>query len=133
MGTGYFAYAFPVYQPAMRMILSITQGFPAAVVTTLNGTTPGNHQYITGTVIRLDMNPAFGMMQANQVTGTITVTGDTTFTINIDTTNFDAYVVPLLPPVQTNLYYLHTYGQCVPIGEDNSILRAAVQNVLPYT
>ena len=41
------AYPFPVFQPAMRVISSITNGFPAVVTTTFD------HQYISGTVMRL--------------------------------------------------------------------------------
>jgi hypothetical protein len=119
---GYFSYPFPVFQPSMRLIAAITNANPAVVTTTIN------HQYITGTIVRLDIPPSFGMQQANQLTGTIIVTGNTTFTINIDTTQFAPYIAPTLP-----VPLLNSYGQCVPIGETADILTAAVQNVLPYS
>jgi hypothetical protein len=110
----------PVFQQAMRIISSISNANPAAVVTTFD------HQYISGMVVRLNIPPGFGMQQANQLSGQIAVTGGTTFTIDIDTTHFDAYAAPSSFP------YNYQYGQVVPTGENNSILLAATRNVLPY-
>jgi hypothetical protein len=114
-----YAIANPIFQPAMRLIASITNAFPAVVTTTFA------HQYKTLTIVRLDIPVACGMQQANQLTGTIVVTGTTTFAIDIDTTLFDAFAIPMNPPP-----YVNTCAQVVPIGEDNSILTAALQNVL---
>jgi len=114
------AFPYPIFQPAVRIIAAITNDFPASVTTTFN------HQYITGTIIRLDIPLGFGMQQANQAFGTIIVTSPTTFTIDVDTTLFDAFVMPATYPLNAQS------AQCVPLAEDNSILTAAVQNVLPY-
>lgn len=111
----------PVFKPAMRLVAAITNASPALVTTTFA------HGYITGTIVRLDLPPAVGMQQANGFNGPITVTGTTTFTIPLDTTTFDIFAIPVSPPPQIN-----TCAQVVPIGEINSILTAAVQNVLPY-
>lgn len=119
-----FALQNPVYEPAMRVILSITNAFPALVTTTIDGVVPANHDYITGTIARLDIPTGFGMTQANQLFGSITVVSPTTFTINIDTRPFDVFAMPV------NWPYSQQKAQVVPIGEDNSILTAAVQNVL---
>lgn len=107
----------PIYQPAMRQIAAITNGFPAIVTTTFN------HNYITGTIIRLDITPGHGMQQANQLFGPIIRLTPTTFSIAIDTTLFDPFVVPA---VQT------TPSQTLAIGEVNELLKAALQNVLPF-
>ena len=115
-----YANPFPTYQPSMRVIAAITKSFPATVTTTFA------HQYLSGTIIRLDIPLSGGMTQANQMFGPITVTGSTTFTIPIDTTYFDTFTVPTaFPPAYQD-------SQAVPIGEDNDMLTAAVQNVLPY-
>lgn len=116
-----FSFATPIFQPAMRVVTAITNANPASVTTSLN------HLYITGMIVRLDIPPGVGMQQANQLTGTIFVTGSTTFTISIDTTAFDPFVIPSMPPPA------YTCAQCVPVGEDADILTAAVQNVLPGT
>ena len=79
------AQQFPVYQPAMRIIASITNAFPAVVTTTFA------HQYVTGTVVRINIPPGFGMQQINQQTAQITVTGSTTFSLPINTTSFDIF------------------------------------------
>lgn len=110
----------PVFQPSMRLIASITNSFPAIVTTTFA------HGYFTGTIVRLDIPEADGMQQANGLIGSISVTGDDTFTMNIDTTNFDVFSIPSDVPT------INTCAQVVPIGEDASMLDAAVQNVLPY-
>lgn len=123
----YYAQQFPVYQRAMRNVLSITQDFNALVTTTFDGINPGNHQYSTGLIVRLYVPNGFGMVQANQLYGPITVVNDTQFTITIDTTTFDAFVIPSYQPGAFG-----TPAQVVPIGEVNEILSEATQNVLPY-
>lgn len=111
---------FPVFQQAMRVISSITNGFPAIVTTTLN------HQYQTGMIVRLLVPDGFGMVQANKLYGSITVTGDMTFAIDIDTRSFDAFVVPSTFPQNKQ------FSQAVPMAENNNMLTAATRNVLPY-
>ncbi len=103
----------------MRVIAGITNAFPSTVTTTIN------HQYIVGTIVRLDISLTGGMRQANQKTGTIlTVPTPTTFTIDIDTTKFDAFSVPSqFPPGYND-------SQVVPVGEISSILTAATVNAL---
>lgn len=110
----------PVFKPAMRIITNITNANPASITTSFA------HGYITGLIVRLDVPLGFGMQQVNQKFGTITVTGNTTFTITIDTTQFDPFSTPAAWP------YSYQSAQSVPIGEDNSILTGAVVNVLPY-
>lgn len=110
----------PTFQPAMRLIAAITNSNPATVTTTFD------HNYITGTIVRLDITHACGMQQANQFFGPIQVTGLTTFTIPLNTTDFDPFVIPVSPNPHIN-----RCSQVVPIGEVNSILAASTQNVLP--
>ena len=110
----------PSFQPAMRLIASITNANPAVVTTTFA------HDYISGIIVRLNIPVAVGMQQANGKQGTITVTGDTTFTINIDTTNFETFFIDDTLPAWINIC-----ANVVPIGEINSTLRASTRNVLP--
>jgi hypothetical protein len=90
-------------------------------------TTSFEHQYKSGTIVRIDVPNADGMQQINQQTGPITVLSPTTFSIPIDTTHYDAFAIPVAPPPEVN-----TCALVVPIGEINEMLTAAVQNVLPY-
>lgn len=115
------AVVHPTFQQAMRIISAITRSDPAVVTTTFA------HNYITGSIVRLYIPLGFGMPQANQLTGSIAVLSDTTFSINIDTTSFEPFVVPGSPS-----YLINSVPHVVPVGEVNSILGAATQNVLPY-
>jgi len=108
----------PTYKPAMRVINNITNMLNAEVTTTFN------HGYLTGTVARLHIPLGYGIVQADSLYGVITVTGNTTFTIDIDTSKFDIYITPTTFPLN------YQYPNVVPIGEINSMLTAAVQNVL---
>lgn len=80
----------PVFQRAMRIISNVTNANPAVVTTTFD------HQYLTGMIVRLIIPKGYGMTQANQLYAPIVVTGDTTFTIDIDTTMFDRFASPFI-------------------------------------
>jgi len=123
----YYAVQMPMFQPAMRNILSITQGNPALITTTFDGINPGAHNYQTGLIARLIIPDGFGMVRANQLYGTVTLVNDTQFTISIDTTLFDPFVVPTFQPGNNG-----TPAVVVPTGEINELLTEATQNVLPY-
>lgn len=110
----------PVYQPAMRPISGITNAVQAEVTTTIP------HQYDTGMIVRLNLPIGFGMQEVNQKTGTITVTGNTTFLIDIDTRLFQAY------SVATDFPEDRQFAQVTPVAELNSQLKDATRNVLPY-
>lgn len=110
---------FPTFQPAMRIVSQITNGDPASITTTID------HDYISGEILRIQIPLGFGMEQMHGLKGEIVVTSSNTFTIDIDTTAFDPFVIPSPLP---NVF---TCAQCIPIGENNSILIAATKNVLP--
>jgi hypothetical protein len=114
-----YAIQSPVYGPAMRIITAITNANPAVVTTSFP------HNYVTGTIVRLDIPPLDGMQQANQSTGVIVVLSPTTFAMSIDTTFYDVFAIPMAPAPTDQIC-----AQVVPIGEDNGQLTAAVQNLL---
>lgn len=114
-----YAYTDPVFGPAMRLIASITNADIPTVTTTFA------HEYVDGTVVRFDIPPALGMQQLNQQTAPILVTGATTFTIDIDTTKYGVFSVPVgLGP------FIDVCGQVVPIGSKNDTLKPRVVNQL---
>jgi hypothetical protein len=121
----YYAVQNPTFQRAMRNILSITQAPAALVTTTFDGINPGNHDYLDGLIVRLYVPAGFGMVQANQLTGTVSVVNNTQFTVTIDTTEFDPFVVPSERPGA-----FFTPAQVVPVGSENYTLSNATQNVL---
>lgn len=116
----------PVYRPSIMDILSISNDEQAVIVTTYDGVNPGNHNYQTGLIVRLLVPGNWGMNQINDLKGTITVLSPTSFSIPINTMNFDPFVIPSLQPG-----FNYTPSQVVPIGEVNEQLNQAVQNILP--
>lgn len=116
-----YAQQYPIFQPSMRIITAITNAANALVTTSFP------HQYLTGTIVRLDIPSGYGIQQANGRHGEITVTSSTTFTIDIDTSLMDPFI-----PMPALVIDQKQQPQVVSFGEDNAMLTAAVQNVLPY-
>ena len=114
----------PTYVPAMRLILSVTNSYPATVTTSLDNVVAGNHGYSTGLIVRTVIPIACGMQELNNFVGEIVVTGPTTFTIDVDTTRFGVFAIPALP----NPPWANTCAQVSPVGENNSMLTQATRN-----
>ena len=114
------AIQYPIFQPAMRVINAITNSDPAVITTSFP------HQYTTGMVVRLNIPQGYGMLQADQLYGPITVLSDTTFSMPINSTDYDIFSVPIAFPFSSQ------YAQVTVIGEVNRMLSAAERNVLPY-
>ena len=107
----------PIFQPATREVTGITQAFPAVV------TTAQDHNYLDSDVIRITIPKGFGMQQINDLFGRVTVIDTTSFEIDIDAREFDAFSDPG-DTVQ--------YAQSVPIGSaGNNTLKGANKNTLP--
>jgi hypothetical protein len=115
----YGAIQNPTFMPAVRDIVAITNAFPLQVTTSFA------HSYLSGLIVRIKIPQYFGMEILNDVQGSILVTGSTTFTMNIDSTNFDPFVVPSPQPGS-----IYTPAQVVPVGEDADILTQSFVNVL---
>lgn len=85
------------FAPQHRLISDVSTARNAVV------TTSANHGYYDGMTVRISVPKVYGMVLYEQTQ--ITVTGDTTFVTQIDTTNVDAFVVPVLAvaftPAQT--------------------------------
>ena len=109
----------PTFQRSMRLISSITNSNPASVTTTFD------HNYGTGDIVRLNIPRVFGMTQADKLVGTIAVTGTDSFTIDIDTSGFNPFVVPAPVP-----WWVSKYAMVTPVGEVTANLNGATQNVL---
>ena len=110
----------PTFQPAMREISSITQSSPAEITTTFD------HDYRTGDIVRIYIPDGYGMKQIDGFKGDITVTGTDTFTMDINSTSFDALVIPI-PSARP--WYFNSVPHIVPVGEVTANLGAAVQNI----
>jgi hypothetical protein len=117
----------------MRLILSITNSYPAIITTTCRISTLGgalvavaeDHDYSTGLIIRLRIPKACGMQDLDKYQGEITVVTANSFSIDIDTSAFEPFSIPVAPiPAWADVC-----AQVVPIGEDNEILTQAIHNV----
>jgi hypothetical protein len=120
MPTTCYADPHPEFQPAMRIISAITNANPVSITTTFA------HQYLDGYIVRLKIPLGYGMQLLNDAYTPITVTSPTTFTMDINTTTFEPFVVPPLNPGHN-----YTGAQVVPIGNVNSSIYLATRNVLP--
>lgn len=110
----------PIFMPAVRDISAITNAYPLTVTTTFA------HTYATGLILRLLIPSAYGMQQVNRRKAAITVTGSTTFTMPIDSTHFDPFIIPTLLMGQPEI----TSAQSTPVGEVASILTESFVNIL---
>jgi hypothetical protein len=119
---------YPIYQPALRFILSITQTDPIVITTTFDGTTSGDNQYETGLIVQLLIPRGFGMIALNEFTGPITVLTSSTFSMDVSAINLDPFVIPAIQPGNFG-----TVAQVVPVGEVTSSVAQSTKNVLPYT
>ena len=109
----------PLFQPAMRQIIAVTNAFPALVTTSFA------HNYPDGTIVRLNIPPYFGMSQANGLQGTITNNGNASqFLMDIDTTLFSPFVIP------ADQWWYNINANVVAIAEANNTLQAAEHNSL---
>jgi len=122
-----YALQYPITQPAMRIIVAITNAEPAVVTTSFP------HQYLNGLIVRLNVPSYYGMSQINQMSGAITIIDELNFSLPIDSTFFNPFVAPA-PPVQIGDFW---FGQLqlanvVSYGELTSQTNGSTQNVLPY-
>jgi len=113
----WYANPDPIFQPAMRIIDDITQAEQAVVTTSFD------HDYETGMIVRIYVPHNYGMFQIDGQDAPITVLTSDTFSIEIDTTDYDSFLAPSTPP------YLHKTSLCVPIGNINNSYNLAVRNV----
>jgi hypothetical protein len=104
----------PVFQPSMRVVTAITNANPALVTTSFD------NQFLNTDLVQFYMPLGFGMQQINGLIGQVTAVSPTTFTVNINTINFDVFSDP------NN----GQFAQVTPIAELNSTLQGATANVL---
>lgn len=90
------------FLPASNTITSITKANPGIV------TTATNHGYDSGIFVRIVFPPRsnFGMEQVNDQSFQITVLTLNTFSLNVDTSNFDSFALGSNKQVP----------QCIPMG-----------------
>jgi len=112
-----YAHEDPQFQPSMRLINAITSAKVPTITTTFA------HNYSDGIIVRFYIPSYYGMRELDKKTGTITVTANDTFTVEIDTRKFGAFVVP------ANEWWHNQTAMVVPIGEVTSQINEAIRDV----
>lgn len=88
-------YLPPVIQiPSSLQIVNITQSVPMIVSVEIANPSTEANTYIVGMAIRLFVPVTYGMIQANNLVGTITALDGFDFTLNLDSSLFDPFVIP---------------------------------------
>lgn len=80
--------------PSSLQITNITQASPMVVSVIIANETTEANTYIVGMSVRLFVPVSYGMYQANKLVGTITAINGLDFTLNLDSSLFDAFVIP---------------------------------------
>lgn len=108
------------FVPNRQIIENITQANPGVVTTTQD------NGYHNGLFVRIQLPGSFGMSQLDDQVFQITVLTSDTFSIPVDTRNFDAF----------SLSTTTQSPQVIPVGEVASTLISAVvnnDNITPET
>ncbi len=123
-------YLPPVIQiPSSLLITAITQSAPMVISVAIGNPTTEANTYIVGMNVRLLVPRPYGMFQANGLTGTILAIDGSDFTLALDSSGFDPFVVPsgnveqpasIAPSGSRNLQYNNSTDQ-VPFQSLNNI------------
>ena len=123
-------YLPPVIQiPSSLLITSISQSSPMIIGVSIQNPTTEANTYIVGMAVRLMVPNTYGMYQANNLVGTIKAINGSNFTLNLDSSSFDPFVVPsgnveqpatIAPNGSRNLQYNNSTDQ-VPFQSLNNI------------
>jgi hypothetical protein len=122
-------YLPPVIQiPSSLLITAITQSSPMIITVAIGNSTTESNTYIVGMAVRLFVPVTYGMIQANNLVGTIIGINGSDFTLNINSKGFDPFVIPsgnleqpatISPAGSRNLQYNNQTGQ-VPFQSLNN-------------
>lgn len=123
-------YLRPVIQiPSSLQITAITQTAPMIITVEIANPTTEANTYIVGMAVRLMVPVTYKMIQANNLIGTIIGISGNNFTLNLDSSGFDAFVVPsgnveqpatIAPNGSRNLQYNNQTNE-VPFQSLNNI------------
>lgn len=80
--------------PSSLLVVGITQSLPMVITITIGNPASDAITYIVGMAVKLTVPISYGMFQANNLVGTITAINGMQFTLNIDSSQFDAFSIP---------------------------------------
>ena len=125
-------YLPPVVQiPSSLELTAITRSLPMVVTVAVQNSTTEANTYIVGQAIRLFVPVTYGMYQANNLVGTIMSINGSQFTLNLNSTQFDPFVIPsgvtkeqpatISPYGTRNYQYTNGSSLAVPFQSLNNI------------
>ena len=124
-------YLPPVIQiPSSLLITAITQAFPMVITVAIGNTSTEVNMYIVGMAVRLFVPKSYGMFQANNLVGTIMSINGSNFNLDLDSSQFDPFVVPsgnveqpatIAPSGSRNYQYTNGSSLSVPFQSLNNI------------
>jgi len=100
------------------MVITVAIGDPTSEANT----------YIVGMAIRLTVPVTYGMIQANNLVGTIIAISGSNFSLNIDSSLFDAFIVPIT--IQPG--YTTTPASIAPYGSKNLDFNNTTARIIPF-
>ena len=115
--------------PSSLLATNITRSCPMIVSVAIGNSSTEANTYIVGMAVRLFVPKSYGMYQANNLVGTIKAINGLDFTLNLDSTLFDTFVIPsgnaetpasIAPAGSRNLQYDNT-TDLVPFQSLNNI------------
>ena len=80
--------------PSWLLITNITQSVPMIVSVDIGNSTTSANTYIVGMAVRLVVPKSYGMYQANNLVGTILNINGLDWTLSLDSSLFDVFVIP---------------------------------------
>jgi hypothetical protein len=108
----------PIFYPRRRFVANISQAVAAVVTCTVD------HGLTVGQKVRMVVPAVYGMVQMDGLQATITAVTANTFTTNIDSSAFTAFVFPLPASVP------FSPSLVVPFGEDTAQALSSGANIL---
>lgn len=115
--------------PSTLLITNITRSNPMVVTVSIPNSSVQANTYIVGMSIRLFVPQSYGMIQANNIVGTIIRINGLDFSLNWDSSQWDAFIIPpssaetpasIAPFGSRNLQYDNT-TDAVPFQSLNNI------------
>lgn len=81
--------------PSSLLITAITRSYPMVITVEIGDESVADNTYIAGMCVKFFIPKSYGMQQANGLTGTITAINGSDFTIDLNSTYFDVFSVPI--------------------------------------
>ena len=88
-----------IFIPSSLDITAITNSYPMVITVSVNPVTESN-TYRQGQLVKLNVPYSYGMFQADGLTGQIIAVVGNNITVDIDSTLFDTFIVPLNSAIQ---------------------------------